>query len=128
MLDVSMVLMDPLISDEFDVRREAETVGNNGRVQKTAVQWFREERGVITPQEPSVLDRQDDKQFVPRTIMVQCPFALRDATSGYQPDVVLWNGIEYMVTEAIPWQRMAGFTQALCVSTRATDNAPPPED
>lgn len=120
MLDMSCVLNDPLLSDEFKVRRSAETVGLNGRVAKTP-QLFEGLRGIVTPQEPSTLQRRDDSQMVSHTIMVQCEFALRDASFGFQPDTVIWNGIEYLVVQAIPYQRIAGYTQALCTSTRATD-------
>lgn len=121
MLDVSMVLNDPLLSDTFDVRRHSESVGDNGRVVKTP-EWHRGQRGIVTPQEPSDLQRRDDGQVVRHTIMVQCEFALRDASFGYQPDVVLWAGREYLVVQAIPYQRIAGYTQALATSTRTTDN------
>lgn len=121
MIDVSFVLSDPLLSDTFDVRRQAESIGANGRA-SVGSEWFRDLIGVVTPQEPAGLERRDDGQFVHHEIMVQCEFALRDASFGYQPDVVLWGGREYLVTAAIPFQRMAGFTQARCVSTRLTDN------
>lgn len=120
MLDVSMVLMDPLISDTFDVRRNSESVDQSGRT-TTVSDWHRGLTGVITPQEPSKLERRDDGQLVPHTIMVHTAFALRDSSFGFQPDVVLWNGIEYLVTAIQPYQRMAGFTQALATSTRTTD-------
>lgn len=121
MLDVSMVLADPLISDEFDVKRQAESVGANGRTAVTP-EWFYKQRGVVKADKPSRLSRRDDGQIVEHSISVISAFSLRDATLGYQPDVVLWGGREYLVVQALPYQRVAGFTWAKCTSTRATDN------
>lgn len=121
MLDVSMVLNDPLLSDLFAVRRFAETVGSNGRTTKTEVERFEDQRGIIQPLDPSELVIHDDQQSVTHAIEVLCAFSLRDARFGYQPDIVVWDGIEYKVIEAIPYQRLAGHTQAKCVSSRAAD-------
>lgn len=121
MLDVSMVLNDPLLSDTFAVRRMAETVGATGRMTKTEEARYEDLRGIVVPLDPSELAIHDDQQVVTHAIEVLCSFSLRDARFGYQPDIVVWDGTEYKVMEAIPYQRLAGHTQAKCASTRATD-------
>lgn len=120
MLDVSMVINDPLLSDHFDVRRNAESMGTNGRATKTA-EYHRDQRGVVTEREPSELRRREDGQVVTHSIEVITQFPLRDASFGFQPDVVLWDGREYLVVQALSYQRIAGHTQAIATSTRATD-------
>lgn len=121
MLDVSMVLNDPLLSDTFTVRRNTETVGQNGRVIKVPEAEYPDVRGIVTAMEPSELVISDDSQVVNHAIEVLTTFPLRDARFGYQPDIVIWDGIEYKVLQAIPYQRIAGHTQAQCASYRATD-------
>jgi hypothetical protein len=123
MLDVSMVLHDPMLSSEFDVRRQSEVVGGNGRVSKVA-EWFRGLVGIVKPEAPSKLERGKDSASVVHSILVLTEFSLRDASFGFQPDVVVYGGTEYLVEEALPYQRLAGYTRALCTSTRATDNPP----
>lgn len=120
MLDVSMVLMDPLLSDTFDVRRNLESVGLNGRTTKTP-EYHRGLTGVITEHEPSELTRRDVGQTVSHTIQVLTTFSLRDAAFGYQPDVVIWDGREYLVMKVLSYQRVAGHTEAIAVSTRPVD-------
>lgn len=120
MIDVTEVILDPLISDTFDVRRQSESVALNGRTQ-IVPEWFREQRGVIKPADSAGLTRRDDGQYVSNEITVLTNFALRDASIGFQPDVVLWDGVEYTVSQALPYRRLAGFTKARCVSTRAID-------
>lgn len=120
MLDVSFVINDPLISNKFDVRRQSEAVGLNGRVTKVP-EWFRQQRGVIKPEKGDRLERTSAEQVAEHTISVRTSFALRDARFGYQPDVVLWKGVEYLVVRADPYQELAGYTLAICTSTRGTD-------
>lgn len=122
-LDVSMVLADPMLSDSFSVRRESESVGSNGRT-TTVGELIEGLTGIITPEEPADLQRRDDGQLVPHNISIITSFSLRDASFGYQPDVVIWGGTEYLVKKVLSFQRVSGHTQALATSTRATDRPP----
>lgn len=125
MLDMSAVLLDPLISSRFDVKRQHESVGTSGRATKVP-EWYRDQIGRVKPEEPSSLMRRDDGQMAPQVISVITQFPLRKASFGFQPDLIVYDGVEYMVTEALAY-RVAGFTKATARSTRAMDS-PQKED
>ena len=67
-LDVSFVLVDPLLIDRFDVRRNAESVGENGRPSKTAVQTFTNIAGVVIQEGSNTLERRSDFQMAPKVM------------------------------------------------------------
>lgn len=121
MLDMSCVVNDPLLSTTFNVRRNNEVVNSRGRTTK-ASELFENVTGIVHPVEPASVQRSDVGQMGPSSISVVTSFALRKAAFGFQPDVVLWNGAEYTVVEALPYQQMAGFTRATATSTRAMDS------
>lgn len=123
-LDVNMVLTDPDLADTFDVRRCNEAVGGDGRV----VQTFELVEGLVgvVKWDTGKTQRGSDGAISPESIDVYTPFSLRDASFGYQPDVVLWRGAEYKVMKTNPNRHFGeGFTIGKCVSTRAMDNPAP---
>lgn len=123
-LDVSMVLSDPDLADTFSVRRRAETVGQNGRVATTPT-LIEDIIGVIT-WDTGETKRRDDAQISQEGIKVVTQFSLRDESTGFQPDVIIWRGGEYTVMQTEPYRHFGeGFTSAKAVSTRATDRPAP---
>lgn len=129
MLDVSWVVQDPMFADTFQVDRREDRVGSNGRTAPTVVATFMDVVGTVTQQDPQMLMRKDDSQIIPRRIFIASTFAFRGASKdgpplpvGYQPDLVTWNGTQYVVTEVLSYQRYGGgITEVICDSMTATD-------
>jgi len=121
-LDVSFVTCDPMLADSFDVIRRTDPVGSNGRTIPTAEESFPSLTGVVTQQDPADLMRRDDGQMVPRMIFVASVFAFRNASVGYQPDQIVWNGTTYTVKQVYPYSRFGpGMYEAVAESMNATD-------
>lgn len=119
-LDVNMVLMDPDLADTFDVRRNNETVGTDGRVVKTP-ELMTGLTGIIK-WDTGKTQRGPDGAMSPATLEIITAFSLRDTSFGFQPDVILWRGAEYTVVQSAPNRHFGeGFTKAKAVSTRAMD-------
>lgn len=120
-LDVSWVVTDPMLADSFSVTRRQETIGATGRSTVTPT-VFNNLVGVVTQGEPSTLQRADDSQQVPRVISIVTKFAARGAVTGYQPDLITWNGQDYLVTNCLPYNRFgAGFYEVIAASENAMD-------
>ena len=121
MLDVAFVVMDPMLADRFNVTRRVETIDTNGRPVMTTTPYLNL-IGVVTQEDPSKLTRADDSENVPREISVVTKFAIRGASLGFQPDLITWNGTDYLVTSVKPYNRFgAGFYEASAASMTATD-------
>lgn len=121
LLDVSFILDDPLLSDTFSLTRRAETIGDNGRV-TVVTTVFNDLHGVVTQQDPASIMKQQEGQYVPRSIFVATRFRARNASVGYQPDVITWAGEEYFVKQVLPYSRYgAGFCEIIASTQAATD-------
>ena len=121
MLDVSFLTVDPMLADTFNVARRTEVVGADGRPAITSVTTTGV-LGVVTQEDPSKLTRSDDSQIADRCISVVTQFALRGVTSGFQPDLIIWNGTTYLVNSVKPYSRFgAGMYEALAGSMTAAD-------
>jgi galactose-6-phosphate isomerase len=122
-LDVTEILTDPEIASKFDVVRRAETVADNG-MSTLALTPFRRRTGVITATSPNSLDRGTDMQSMPRSITVVTKFKLQSEVIGYQPDVVVWKGSQYLVKSIDLYPHFGpGFYQAECHSMDRIDPA-----
>jgi hypothetical protein len=123
-LDVSFMTADPMLADTFTVTRRQDVVNSKGRTTPTVTAVFEDVMGVVTQEDPADLIRLPDGQTVPRKIMVCTSFAARGASTGYQPDVITWDGSDYMVTKVLPYSRFgAGTFEVIAQSTAATDAA-----
>lgn len=120
-LDVNIVLLDPDIGGvRFQVRRRASATGANGRTQ--TADDLHDAVGIVVMDEKAMERADDSEHGGVETIQVLTPFALRGVSQGFQPDVVLWNGAEYLVKKVAPYRHFgAGFVKASCESTRAVD-------
>jgi hypothetical protein len=123
-LDVSFMTADPMLADTFTVTRRTDVVNQRGRTTPTTSQVFNNVVGVVTQENPSDLMRLPDGQMVPRKIFVASTFAFRGASTNNQPDVITWNGTDYVVTAVLPYSRFgAGTYEIIATSTAAVDPA-----
>jgi hypothetical protein len=121
-LDVSFMLSDPMLADCFTVTRRADVVGANGRTTPTIVDVFEGITGVVTQQDPADLMREPDGQMVPHSIMVCTCFALRGVVVGAQPDIITFNGTDFLVKTVFAYSRFGNGTyEAVATSMTATD-------
>lgn len=122
-IDVNDVLMDPMLSTTFSVRRRSEVVNSRGRtvITETVIDNV---VGIIT-WEDGKIEREPDGTLAQQRLKIVTPFSLRDASLGFQPDYITWKGVEYLITWTHPNRHIGrGFTRATATSTKATD--PPP--
>lgn len=131
-LDVSEALLDPMLTDNFDVIRRIQNIGDNGRA-TTQNQTFAGRFGVICAASPNDLERLEDSQRMGRNLSLVTQFQLHGPAeqSGvdYQPDVVVWGGDQYVVKHVDPYSRYgAGFIQAIIGSMDIIDQPPPGPD
>jgi hypothetical protein len=113
-LDVSDVLLDPLFMDmTLTVTRNAQTVGNDGIgvVTQTTTPFY----GVVMSLNGSVLTRAAEGEHISDTITIHSQFKLIDGQSGYDADIVNWQGLQWTVTNVNDWSTYGrGFVQATC--------------
>lgn len=126
-LDVSFVVLDPMLADVFDVTRRAVAINSKGRQDFTETTTT-DLVGVVTQQDPSDLMRRDDGQMVPRSIFVASNFAFRAASEGFQPDIITWpaasvgGGAQYTITQVYPYGRYgAGIYECVATIMQATN-------
>lgn len=120
-LDVSFVCNDPALSETFTVERRPEVIGADGRthVNKQVIPNI---RGVVTQDDPSDMTRSESGQMLPRVISINSTFQFREATVGFQPDRVMWNGGRYLVKKIYPYSHFGrGHSRVTLESTDATD-------
>jgi hypothetical protein len=108
-LDVSELLTDPDLCDNFELIRRAEVVNAKGRV-STADTTVPDLLGVFTFEGPQKVMRDPMLTNAPRRIFLATQFAIRSASTGFQPDVVLWNGGRFTVEEVFPYSRYGNGT------------------
>lgn len=129
-LDVaSETLLDPMIADRFTVKRRLETVDNHGRstVATTTTGGI---IGVVTAASPNDLERLDDMDRAGRHLSIVTKFALQmvakdSAGNKYKPDLVNFQGNDYVVKYVDPYWKfggVGGFTQAIVGSINHVDS------
>jgi len=124
-LDFSELLDDPDFAGTFDVIRRVETISPLTGRSSTAETTESDIDGVVTPGDAGDLLRKDDSQMTSRIITVTTKYRLRASGDGFQPDIVLYDGIRFTVRAAKAWHKLGdGFIRAACVSERAADPAP----
>ncbi len=123
-LDVSEALTDPMLSDLFNVIRRPETIVK-GRSTVNPV-TIPNVSGVVAAAHGNDLDRLDDNQRMGRNLTIVTRFRLRGPTPGYQPDLIVWKGDQYLVKLVDPYpQYGAGFVQAIVGSVDSIDQPVP---
>jgi hypothetical protein len=128
MLDFSEVLTDPMLLDSFSVTRRQETVNNLGlsTITPTPIAGL---SGIVFPSDENDLKRFPDLQLQAKCITVITSFALRGESqasgSEFQPDVVVWNGDNFLVRHIEDFSNYAaGFIKAICTSIDLVDQPP----
>ncbi len=127
-LDVTEILADADIADNFDVVRRTQTVSNTGRT-AIATQTFAAVAGVVCSASPNDLEVLEDAQRMGRHLSVVTTFRLRgpSRSGGVDslPDLLTWEGNQYVVKHIDPYQNYgAGFVQAIVGSIDTIDTPP----
>lgn len=120
-LDVTSVLLDPEFTDSFTVLRRQEIIDAHGRSTLNIV-TFPAVIGVVTSSNPNDLDRPEEYEAFTRTISVVTKFRARGEVTGYQPDIIVWRGDNFVVKHIDLYPQFgAGFYQLDCESMDRTD-------
>lgn len=123
-LDVSFVLDDPMFNDPFTVTRRTETPGPKGRP-VIGSELIPDLSGVITAENPADLMRTPEGQMMPRRIFCASRFIMRGPSTGYQADIINWDGARYLVQAVLNYSRYGeGFCEVIAETMAAID-APP---
>ena len=124
LLDVSLdTMFDPNFLDGFVVNRRQEVVGNNGRSSLTITPY--NAQGVVTSSSPNEMEKLDGYQIGNRGISIVTNFQLQGEVTGYQPDVIVWRGDNYVVKHIDYYPQFgSGFYQVECLSIDKTDIVP----
>lgn len=101
-LDVSFMVVDPMLSTTVSIKRRAQTVDAKGRATNTPT-LIPDVVGVLTQREPSDLERAADGDVVMNRITFCTKMQIYDALSGFAPDVIVWKGMDYLVTQSLPY-------------------------
>lgn len=124
-LDVTDAILDPMFADEISITRRPYTTGSNGRVSIAPTNLCI--TGVVTQGTPHAFEQQPDDQVGKAMITVHAfQFQLYDPVTGklnsYQPDIINYNGNQYIVTKVLNWSRFGqGFTMAEAVLYEFTE-------
>lgn len=129
-LDVSDLLLDPDFAEELTIKRRVVAVGQNGRQTVTPTVVDPKPWGVVLPQNDAPMMRGPDQQTLPALLQVHTQFRLRgpalDGNTDYQPDIVVWNGADFVVNKVHPFSKYgSGFVVADCSSMNPTDPPTP---
>jgi hypothetical protein len=123
-LDVSDAYIDPSTADRFTVIRRAETINGNGR-SELITSTIPNLIGAVYPTGDNSLVRTEDYQISRKTLTVVTSFRLQLSAPGYQPDIVVWNGDNFIVRALQDYSGFgSGMIVAECTSIDSQDNPP----
>lgn len=126
LLNMSEVLLDPLLTSKFHVERRSEVISDKGRAVITP-QIISNVVGVVTAANPNDLERLDGYEITQRAITIVTKFRLQGEVTSKQPDVIQWKGSRYIVKIVDYYPQFGnGFIQADCVSMDMVDGELPP--
>lgn len=128
MLDVSIALTNPYTLDCFNLLRRKQNVNQSGGSRFEAVK-FLGVPGIIYPEGLADLSRRAEVQFENKSIVVISIFPMRgaseDADDQYQPDIIIWNGDNFLVKRVEDYSRFArGYVKVTAESVDLNDLAP----
>lgn len=119
-LDLSRVLLDPRFGETVTVIRRTETVDAHGRSQVSSDS--NDIFAVVTAGSNTEMVRNPEGQYQPNLITVHSLFRLVGPSNGFQPDVVVWNHRNYVVTKTFDYSHYGrGFVSAECASMEYLD-------
>ncbi len=112
------------ILDTFFVLRRLQDINNYGRAQNTQ-EWSASILGVVTPTSPRNLKRLPDEQRQAKSIEVITSFPLQGPSNLNSPDIVSWNGDNFVVIVIDDWSNFGpGWVHAICTSIDSVDLPP----
>ena len=124
-LDVSEILVDPMLTDTFTVNRRTETISSKGRSVTTPT-VIENVVGVVCAAHGNDLKRLDDSQLMGRHISIVTKFRLIGPAPGFQADTIIWKGDTFVVQSLDPYPQYGeGFVQAIAGSMDMTDQPTP---
>lgn len=107
MLDVTDVLLDPDFCEEIEVTRRPTTVVNGRTVTTPETLYF---TAIVNPEQPDPFQLETDYEHAKSRISVHSPNQFLAASTGYLPDLIIWEGSTYIVKRVLPWSKYgAGF-------------------
>jgi len=113
-LDVSDVLDDPDFSDPIIITRKTQEVANSGfefNPATTKLNIY----GVVTVGSMLPMQRAADSELAKKVITVHTRTTLYAVQAGFEPDIVTWNGNNYVVKKPNNWSHFGqGFTANEC--------------
>jgi hypothetical protein len=122
-LEVSWVTQEPEFADMFQVLRRPETISQSGRSvtsQVTATAY-----GTIVPTGDNSLVRQADYELGRKTLTLYTTYPLQMAAPGYQPDLILYRGNQFVVSSVKDFSAFGeGFVEVEISSILAIDTPP----
>ena len=126
-LDLSDAFNESTFLDAIVVLRRQEIVSSKGRstVSTSQIPTYAN----VDAASPDQLERLADAQFQGKTLSIVTKFRLRgvseQGSSGYQPDVIQYNGDSYIVQLIDDYSRYGvGWIQALATSINFVDQSP----
>jgi hypothetical protein len=121
-LDVTFLTFDPMLADVFNIERNAETIGDYGRMEVTTT-LIEEVSGVVHRRGDEMM-LTDDKQLLPRHITITTATVIYPALEGYQPDVILWRGGRYRVMKVVEHPQFGAGHYKVNASSPVSQEAP----
>ena len=121
LIDVSDLLLDADFTDSILVKRQSQSIDDNGRL-VTTDEIFNVVC-VVTPASPNELDRGEEFDVATRSINVVSKFRLIGESKGFKADIVTWRGNDYVVKTFEPFPQFGqGFYQTVCDSIDRLDS------
>jgi hypothetical protein len=115
-LNVNRAIVSRYFAEQFQVIRRVETVGADGMAVLTP-QATVTATGVVNMASPSQLQRIPESEQMQRTLSIVTGMRLTGAAPGLQPDIVVWNGGNYIVQDVQPYVNYGpGFVEVLAGS------------
>lgn len=112
---------DPSFLEDFSVIRRHERIVD-GRTVVTPTTF--EAYGTICAATPNQLNNLPEGRSAERGISVVTQLHLKCAEAGYQPDLLVWRGSQYLVTAIDNYPHIGvGFFQIVAVSTTSQEGA-----
>lgn len=128
-IDVTDLLFDTDVAEQLAITRREEVISTGGIVSTVDTVISPAPWGVVLPQPDLPLQRGPDQATLPRLLQVHTTYRLRSASTAsgeaYLPDVLTWNGDEYVVNRVYDYSHFGpGFIQADCSAEGADQQAP----
>jgi hypothetical protein len=112
-IDVSDLMSDPDFCEQVVLRRTTQTVNSSGY--NTLGETDSTITAIVMPLDPSFL-RDPELQNAKGSITVHSSTRLYDVVAGYNPDIIVWLGANYVVKKAGNWSQFGrGFTANICI-------------